>query len=234
MSVSAPKMIIRSRLPWPFRGILLAAMLGLGGAIAMWAYDLGRHITGFNPDVGRMELANLKEEADRLRTERDKFSATVNAAESRLNIERAAQKQLVTQVKTLESENTKLKEDLAFFESLLPADTGPLGISIRRLKAEMIAPNQLRYRLLVMQGGKGMRDFVGNVQLSVTVLQAGKSAMIVFPDGKTIDADKFKLGFKHYQRVEGILTLPEGATMKAVQARILEHGQIRAQQSANL
>jgi hypothetical protein len=34
--------------------------------------------------------------------------------------------------------------------------------------------------------------------------------------------------------MEGVLTLPEGVTMKAVQARILQNGQIRAQQAANL
>ncbi len=202
--------------------------------MSMWFYGLGRSITGFNPSAIEEQLAVFQEQAEKLRGERDQLSTTVNAAESQLNIERSAQKQLVMQVKALESENIRLKEDLAFFESLLPADTGSQGVSIRRLKADIVAPNQLRYRLLIMQGGKGGHDFVGNLQLAVTVLQGGKSAMIVFPDGKASDADKFKLGFKHYQRVEGVLILPEGALMKAVQARILDRGQIRAQQSSNL
>jgi hypothetical protein len=171
---------------------------------------------------------------EQLRDERDAFSATVNAAESQINIERAAQKQLVTQVKALEAENIKLKEDLAFFESLLPTDTGPQGISIRRLTADMVSPNQLRYRLLVMQGAKGNHDFSGNLQLIVTVEQGGKSSMMTFPDGKSSDAHNFRLAFRHYQRMEGILTLPEGVAMKAIQARILEKGQVRVQESANL
>ena len=49
-------------------------------------------------------------------------------------IERAAHKQLAAQVKALEAENARLKEDLAFFDSLLPAGTGSEGISIRRLE----------------------------------------------------------------------------------------------------
>lgn len=200
----------------------------------MWTYDLGRSFTGFNPGASREELTSFKEQIDKIKTERDQFSTTVNAAESQLNIERSAQRQLAAQVKSLETENIRLKEDLAFFESLLPADTGAQGVSIRRLKAEVIAPNQLRYRLLVMQGGKGEREFVGNLQLAVTVLQGGKSAMMVFPDVNSREADKFRLGFKHYQRVEGILTLPDGVLIKAVQARILDKGQIRAHQSANL
>jgi hypothetical protein len=80
----------------------------------------------------------------------------------------------------------------------------------------------------------GDRYFVGNLQLAVTTLQDGKSAMMVFPENNPNELDKFKLNFKHYQRVEGVLTLPQGASVKLVQARVLERGQIRAQQAANL
>jgi hypothetical protein len=228
-------MTIKTDLPWPLRIAFIGVVLGLGGAVAMWTYDLGRNITGFNPGAINQQLAVLKEQVDRLSSERDQFSTTVNAAESQLNIERSAQKQLAEQVKVLEAENTKLTEDLTFFESLLPAATGQ-GIAIRRLKADLVAPNQLQYRLLVMQGGRGngKRDFAGNLQFAVTVVQEGKSVMMIFPSGNSGDMDKFKLGFKHYQRAEGVLTLPDGASVKTVQARILENGQIRAQQSANL
>ncbi len=58
--------------------------------------------------------------------------------------------------------------------------------------------------------------------------------MINFPEGKSGEMDKFRLGFRHYQRLEGVLTLPEGVAVQAVQARILEKGQLRAQQSAKL
>ena len=233
-SISAPRMTIRTYLPWPLKAVFFAVVVGVGGAIAMWGYDLGRSLTGFSPGATKEQLANYKEQLEKLSAERDQLSTTVNAAESQLNIQHSTQKQLAAQVKTLEGDNTKLKEDLAFFESLLPADTGSQGVSISRLKAEIVAPNQLRYRLLVMQGGKGEHDFVGNLQLTVTVLQGGKSAMMIFPETTSTDTEKFKLGFKHYQRIEGVLTLPEGASMKMVQARILDKGQIRAQQSANL
>lgn len=233
-SISAPQMRIRTQLSWPVRAVFIAIVVGLGGAIALWAYDLGRDLTGFRPGATPAQLSVFKEQIEKLSAERDQYSTTVNAAESRINMEQSAQKQLAAQVKTLEAENSKLKEDLAFFESLLPADTGAQGVSIRRLKADIEMPNQLRYRLLVMQGGKGDREFTGNLQLAVTVFQAGKSATIIFPDANSGDKDKFKLAFKHYQRVEGMLTLPDGVVIKAVQARILDKGQTRAQQSANL
>lgn len=234
LSVSSPRVKIKTQLPWPVRLLLMAAMLGVAGAIAMWTYDLGRGLAGITSDNTAQKLRQYKQDLQQMSDERDQLSTTVNAAESQLNIEIATKKQLAGQVKTLETENIRLKEDLAFFESLLPNATGGQGVAIRRLKVDLIAPNQVRYRLLIMQGGKGDREFVGNLQLTMSTVQGGKSAMMVFPDSNLLEADKFKLAFKHYQRVEGVLNLPYDATIKTVQARVLEKGQLRAQQSANL
>ncbi|MDB5768550.1 MAG: hypothetical protein JWQ61_3364 [Collimonas fungivorans] len=235
MSISAPKMTVKSHYPWPLKALFLVLVLGFGGAIALWIYDLGRDFTGHSPVVSKQQLADLNEKVGVLTAERDRFSSTVNAAESRLNIEKAAQEQLGQQIKVLETENAKLKEDLAFFEGLLPNATGSQGITIQRLTAELLTPTQLRYRMLIMQGGKGA-NFVGNVQLLVTATVAGKSTVLIFPGASATAAEKTasQLDFKYYQRVEAELTLPEGAVVKAIQAKVMEKGQMRAQQTSNL
>jgi len=234
MSVSAPRMTVQSQSSLLSRVTVLAIVLVAGALAGGWMAGGDGLLAGLNPSADRAAMNRARDDAEKLRAERDQLSSTVNAAESQLNIERSAQKELVTQIKTLEGENARLKEDLVFFESLLPADTGPQGISIRRLKVDPAPPNQLRYQVLAMQGGKGDRMFVGNVQLTITALQAGKSVMINFPEGKPGEADKFKVAFKHYQRVEGTVTLPDGAIAKTVQAKVLENGQIRTQMTVNL
>lgn len=233
MSVSAPRMTIRSQMSWPMRvsGIVL---VGLAGAAVMWAIE-NRHLFDANtPESLQVQLAESRSRLNEIKLERDQLSATVNAAESQLNMERAAQNQLVAQVRVLEKENAQLKEDLAFFDSLLPNATGPQGIAIRRLKIDQFAPNQIRYRLLIMQGGAGGRNFAGNLQISVNAVQGGKNAMIHFPTESPAEQEKFKLNFRHYQRVEGILILPDGAVTRQVQARVVERGQVRAQASTSL
>ncbi|HJV84837.1 MAG TPA: DUF6776 family protein [Noviherbaspirillum sp.] len=233
MSVSSPKVMIRSQLPWPMR-IFLFLLSGALGATLMWFYDTGRMLPGKHTENVQEQIERYRAQVEKLTMERDQLSATANSGESKLNMEHAAQKQLAAQVRTLEADNMRLKEDLAFFESLLPNATGPQGVSIRRLKIDQTAPNQIRYRLLIMQGGKGDQQFVGSLQLVVNTLVGGKNAMMNFPAANSAEQEKFKLSFKHYQRVEGVLTLPEGATTRLVQARVLERGLIRAQVSANL
>ncbi|MBI3285896.1 MAG: hypothetical protein HYZ65_13755 [Burkholderiales bacterium] len=229
----ASKMTITHQQPWPLKLAMAAVVIGLAAAVATWTYDLGRNFA-FGPRISQEQIQALQKQVDQLSSERDKLSLAANTIESQVNIDRSTQKQLTEQAKALTAENIKLKDDLAFFESLMPAATGPDGVTVQRIKADIDTPGQLRYRVLVMQGGKGARDFIGEMQLSLTLVQAGKTVMMQFPDPKSGEAGKLKLSFRHYQRLEGNISLPDGATVKAVQAKILDKGQLRAQQSINL
>ncbi len=232
-STVSPRVSIKSHYPWPLKLLFSVCAIAIGGAAALWIYDLGRQFAGIRPQVSA-EVAVYKAQLAKLAAQRDQYSTTVNSADNQRIIEKTAQLQLGKQVGMLEAENSKLKEDLAFFESLLPTDNGSQGISIRRMKVEIAGPNQVRYRLLLMQGGRNKNDFSGTLQIAVTTLQAGRSTVIIFPTAISGDADKFKLAFRHYQRVEGVVTLPDGVVAKAVQARVLEKGQTRTQMSAAL
>jgi outer membrane murein-binding lipoprotein Lpp len=229
-------MTIKSHLPWTVKVLFAAVGVIAACAIAYFVFNLEQSAGSIRPGASERRIRALTEQVKQLTDERDSFSSTVNAAQSQLNIQVAAQNQMASQVKTLEAENAKLKEDLGFFESLLPTNIGVQGITIQRLQAELAGPGRLRYRLLAMQGQSqgGVHEFVGNLQLLVTVQQQGQTKVISFPGAGNTDAARFRLSFKYYQRVEGELTLPEGATIKSLQARVLEKGQLRAQQTANL
>ncbi|MET0961844.1 MAG: DUF6776 family protein [Noviherbaspirillum sp.] len=205
----------------------------LVGGLAFWTYGLGRGTNVLGEGISAEQARMLQIQAAAARAERDHATGVLSAAENQLAMERAAQRQLAAQVQSLTAENARLEEDLAFFDSLLPAGPVSEGISIRRLKMELVPPNQLRYRLLVMRRGNSAQDFKGSLALSLAVMQAGKPALLAFP-GKDDKAEPFKLEFRRYQRIEGILTLPDGVQVKNVQARVLENGKLRAQQAANM
>jgi hypothetical protein len=148
-----------------------------------------------------------------------------------MKVEHAAQEQLAKQVTTLEAETAKLREDLSFFESLLPTPSNAKGVLIRsfRLQAEG-EPNQMRYRLLVQQSGKPDRDFNGEVELQVSFTQNGRPFTMQIPDPAT-PRDAIELSFRHYQRVEGTFMLPEGAVARSVLVRIVARGQAQTTQT---
>lgn len=224
---------VSSRQSSLFQTLLVLILIGGTAAALYWWFS--DRVVPKEPTLDPRRVAELQRQLETLTEERDRLSALANAAELEINVERATQKQLAEQVRNLTEENIRLKEDLAFFERLLPSNTNK-GVSIRRLRAELIAPNQIRYRLLIMQGGKNPPSFVGELQLAVILKSdEGKpSAMMVFPEKNTAERQRFSLNFRQYQRVEGVLNLPEGAAVSAVQARVLEKGVIRTQQMVNL
>lgn len=218
---------------WPLRIARFLLLLLIVGGLAFWTYGLGRGTNALGDAISAEEAQRLEAQAAKAQAERDRAANHLNTAENQLAMERAAHKQLAAQVQTLTAENARLEEDLAFFDSLLPSGPASEGISIRRLKMELQPPNQLRYRLLVMRRGNNTQNFKGSLMLSLAVTQAGKPVALAFP-GKDDKAEPFQLEFRRYQRIEGILTLPEGVQVKNAQVRVLENGKVRAQQSATM
>lgn len=229
---SAPRMTIRSRISWPLKGLAVILLVSVAVALALWSYRMGRASSGFDPDAARQQLTELSAQVHRLEAERERLRGSADAAESAINIERATREQLATQIKALEADNARLKEDLAFFESMLPTGTGAHDVAIARLEGELEAPTRLRYRLLVRQGVRG-QAFSGSLQLAVSVQQQGAARVLLFPADGAADP-RYRLEFKYYQRLEGVLDLPDGVAVKAIEVRVLEKGKIRARQSIDM
>ena len=233
--IAAPRMTVKTHVAWYWRMLGLVAVLSCSLALAAWIYDAGRRFAGFDRSEAEQELSQLRESVGRLTQETAGLRASVNASESKLQIERAAQAQLGRQVKVLEDENARLKEDLAFFENLIPSEHRDNTLLINRFRVEPGAlPGEFRYRLLLLQGGRRDKPFQGNLQLLVTLQQDGKDAIITLPEEGAAQA--YRINFKYFQRVEGMFRVAPGARVKMVQVRIFEGGsaQARATQSFNL
>jgi len=226
LSVSAPRMIVRSHLPWPLRWAVAAVVLGFSAAIALWAFEFGKDIAGLDKDA-KAELARLRAEAVKLREDSERATSVANTAESLLKTERAAQERLAQQLRQLEGEKQALQADLGFFEKLLPA-TGE-GLQLRGLQAEAMGSGELRYQLLVMQNGKVSSEFNGRYDLVLSGQQAGKPWTMSLPGGPK------PLQMRQYARVEGLVEIPADAVIKTVQARVIDsQGGVRATQTIKL
>ena len=234
-AAAATKLTVKKHTPWPIRlaGIVLAAVIGAGLAVWAWQTMFGnakaeRATLVAELDASKAELA--KEAAERRR-----LAAIVNASDSNLKVEQSTVKQLSDQVKSMEAENAKLKADLSYFERLLPSGGQGEVIAIRSLEVlPDTVPNQLRYRALVVQGGRDEKSFQGALQIVMTLVNEGKPLTVVVPDPKVADAkspENMKLNFTRYLKVDGQVEIPAGAILKTFQLRVLERGAVRAQQS---
>jgi hypothetical protein len=211
LSVSAPRMIVRSRLPWPVRWAALAVMLGFSAAIALWAFEFGKSIAGLDRDA-KLELVSLRDEVARLRDSHVQAQRVADTAESLLKAERTAQERLAVQVRQLEADKQALQADLAFFERLMPASAETL--QVRGMEVRAASTEQLGYKLLLAQNGKQTGEFKGRYDLVLTGLLDGQPW--------TAASSAQAVTFKQVARLEGMVAHPAAAVIKTVQVRVMD------------
>lgn len=226
LTISSPRMAIRTSLPWPLRWALGAMMLGFSAAIALWTFELGVSIAGLDKDA-KLELSRLREEVAALRAERDKSQSIANISGSLLTAEKAAQDKMVAQIRQLEADNRLLRDDLGFFEKLLPAG-GAESAAIRGLQAEALTDMQVKWQVLVIQPLKNAPEFNGRLELSFTGLQAGRPWSSTLPEGPQT------IKLRQYARAEGVFDLPPQTLLKGVSVKVMDGNVVKAVQSIKL
>ncbi|HMS26355.1 MAG TPA: hypothetical protein PKC80_03175 [Burkholderiaceae bacterium] len=226
LTISAPSMTVRGAIPWPLRWLALALVFGFSAALSLWAFEFGKSIAGLDKDA-KEELQKLRTEVVQLREVNDKNLTKINTADLTLATEKAGKEKLNEQLKQLELDNRALRDDLGFFEKLTQTN-GAAGLAIRSLQAELLAGNQIKWQVLVIQPIKNAPAFNGKLELTFSGLQNGKPWSMALPGGSQA------IQLTQYKRAEGVLELPLGVVVKSVSAKLLEGNQTRAVQTAKI
>lgn len=144
--------------------------------------------------------------------------------------ERASADALVERTRQLETGNRSLRDDLAFFEKLIPASSvGGEGPNIRGLQAEVMGDGvQLRWQVLVIQLARNAPEFHGQLELTLAGFRDGK------PWTSDPPAVAQPLQLQQYRRMEGVVQLPARLMVKTVTIRLLQGQSVRAMRSLAL
>ena len=233
--ISAPRVAVRTHLPWYWRALSVVVLSGASLALAGWIYDAGQRFAGFQQGASEHEIAAMRERIARLESDLESARKVANSSESRLRIESTAQEQLSLQLGVLAEENTRLKEDLATFESLAGGQTGDAGLAISRLQILPVGGGQYRYRLLLAQtGDKKDKEFKGMIQLIATVQRGKETAMMQVPAAGDPAASQYQVNFRYFRRLEGIFKVAAETQIQRVEVRLIQDGVVKASQSVAL
>ncbi|HEX8987447.1 MAG TPA: DUF6776 family protein [Rhodocyclaceae bacterium] len=230
--ITAPRVTVRTHVPWYWRAAAVALTGGVAIALAGWMYDAGRRIAGFDSSETAQEIANLTEKVASLEAEVAKLRSANDASESSLQIERTAQQQLTAQVQVLEAENNRLKEENAVFERLAQGGNKDGAVTLNRLRVfPEGAPGRYRYQFLASQNiDQRGREFRGSVQVVVTLPNEG-NGIITLPRPNDPEAGRFAVTFKNFRSIDGYFVIPGGAKPKSVEIRLMQDGAVRAAQT---
>jgi len=224
LTISAPRVAVRSAMPWPLRWLIIAVVLGLCAAVALWAFELGKSIAGLENGTHE-ELQRLRTEVAQLREDNLRQQAQTITVDSLRTAELAAMEKLSEQVRQLEADNRSLRDDLGFFEQLIPLESQGKALSIRGLQAEVLEGGvQLRWQVLAIQPSGNAPAFNGRLELTLSGTQGDGEAW-------TAPVVEQKAQFRQYQRMQGVVEIPPQVVVKTVTARLLEGTQVRASQT---
>jgi hypothetical protein len=217
-------MAVRPAVAWYWRWSGAVAGVTAAAAVA-WGFYGASDRRPRDADV-TVEIERLKSRLQRQEEELAQVRPRLANADRQMQIDRAAAGDLAKQVKSLAFENAALKEDLAFFQSLMStpgAREGNLSVNRFRLQPEAIA-GEYRYQMLLVQAGQRLRDFQGTLQFVLDVQQDGRKIVLTLPPDPDRSAREYQLNFKFFQRVEGTFKLTPGSVLKGMQVRVFENG----------
>jgi hypothetical protein len=226
LTISAPRMAVRSALPWPARWLLLSVVLGFSAATMLWAYEFGRSIAGLDRNI-KQEMVQLRGELERLRSELAKAQLVANTSDSLITSEKAVQDQLLVQIRQLEADNQSLRIDLGFFEQLIPG-SGTDAPTIRGLQVERQSPGELKWQVLVIQAARHAPEFQGTLDVVFGGTLEGKSWTMA----QASEPQAVKI--KSYLRQEGVLVVPAAAVVKTATARIWQGNTVKSTHTLKL
>jgi hypothetical protein len=226
-------MAVRSALPWPFRWAVVAIVFGFCAAIGLWAFEFGKDIAGLEGGSREQvlqlqaQVQALQSELSKTQEQRDQAQSIANTADTLVTAEKASKEQLLLQVKQTEAENRRLRDDLGFFEKLIPS-TGTGSVAIRGLQAELQGGSAVRWQVLVIQANRNALEFSGTLDITFVGLQNGKPWSSALPGGPQA------ITLKQYGRLEGVFELPPQVVLKSVSAKVLQGNVPKSTQTIKL
>jgi len=205
--IAAPRVSVQTHVAWYWRwlGIIVLGAFVVG--VGLTTYDYGMELAGFRQSEAARALAKLNDEILKREAAIVEMRTQVAAVERQLQ------------------ENAALKEDLAFFQSLMASGAKELGLSINRFRVQPDAlPGEYRYRMLLVQSGQRIKEFQGTLQFLVYLEQGDRKFVLSLPPEDQKNAREYQINFKFFQRVDGTFKVAPGTTVKSLQVRVFENG----------
>ena len=124
-------------------------------------------------------------------------------------IKRQAYDDIAQTLASTSNEVGNLKENIRFYESIIAGDVNKKGLQVKSVKLHAgSADDKYRYKVIIVNSDYGKNKSKGTLTIELEGLQDGELKIIKIPSAD--NEDMTALLFKYFQRVEGILALPEG------------------------
>lgn len=194
--------------------LLICAALVL--LISGWMLlDYGKWRTIYQEMSGTLAQKSLTNvpsvQENKLNGEIEDLQKKLTILERTAQVDKAAQNEVRKLISELEKENLELREELGFYQNIMEATNKGRGLKIQALRLGRTEhDNRFRFELAltrIVKGGK-----VASGKFSIVLGGDGNSGQMDY-DLKELLTGKdsvFRFEIKHFKRIDGTFTLPDG------------------------
>ncbi|MDE2089071.1 MAG: hypothetical protein KGJ12_03505 [Gammaproteobacteria bacterium] len=224
MRKKTKQLVITSYQPWKLAlaGVFVAIVLV---ACAAWLFDYGRREAGFDSTAAATERRRLMDRVATLDKANTRLSEQAVLLTRTLQIDRQANADVKRTLNRLQSEIIELREEVAFYRSIVSPSGPRSGLNIQSFKVEYMGRGRLYHYVLVLTRMLKDRAIVrGFVTLEIEGTQRGSPRKLTLSDITTPSMKQISFSFKYFQDLEGNIQLPQGFTAKNVVVHVLTRG----------
>lgn len=196
-------------LSWCLLLVIAAGALALGAWVGYW----------WSVRAGQGDIIRQAQELLSLKDELLKQKEQLHLKDQQLLVETTTREALSRELRDAQAEVQVRQQALDFYDHLLVSNDRARPARFAACEWRSLGEGRYRYRLLLAQGQNREADFSGRVIVVVNYQHEKRPGRI-----STGEDSPMPVKFRHYQRLEGDMRLPEGALPQQFEARILMDG----------
>ena len=214
----SPQLVVHEHDPLK-KGILIGVLLIVLIGLAYLSYDYGHSRADYDYDALEQSNEMLEKQISQLTDDLEKTRDELVAIKSSSEVEQLAYKEVDATLRNLQSEILELKEEVAFYRSIVAPRESARGLRIQRFSVEPVGKGY-RYKLVLTQVIKNSRITRGKILMDVEGIQNGKTVRLNLTSLSTRGQKQLDFRFKYFQSFEGILVVPAGFAPSRVHIKV--------------
>lgn len=203
-----------------FRALLGLALLSAAVLLGGWLgwYEAERRL--------KEAFAGQYERMTALETSLASEVAARQVVQQQLIVEQSTRSMLGSELAQAQAEIASQQEALLFFDSLLTSNDRARAVRLVACELQAVDARRYRYRALLAQGLNRDEEYQGRLIVAVDYTLKGKRGRVSVGEEKPVTVQ-----IKHYERIDGVITMPADAQPQALDVRIVSaNGQTLAAQ----
>jgi len=216
------RLVVRYNAPWRRRSTAVIAIV-LGLLVLYIAYEWGRFEGGYSKFADLQRRREFNAKIDALQEDNEKLRATLASAELAHNVDQKAYKDVEKNLAELQSQLLKHREELTFYRGIVSPEDGVGGLRIERFQVTRSGgERQFHLSLVLVQSMRQEGSVSGSATVEIEGIRDNKAEQLALNEvgGATRADGQLAFQFRHFQKVEQDVTLPEGFEPRAVNVEV--------------